>query len=106
MADARRSERRKVPTAVRSGGVVQTDLESLPRLKDFRIEPEIAKTVQQALSDVFEAAKQANRSLRSVLSRQSPQQTTHLEHLQEQMGNLQQVVEALHRIGSLAIGMF
>ena len=41
-----------------------------------------------------------------ILSRQIRKQTAHLEHLQEQMGNLQQIVERFHRILAGAVGMF
>src|SRR3989442_6821145 len=35
-----------------------------------------------------------------------PQQTAHLEHLQEQMSNLQEVVEGLHDVRISAVGVF
>ncbi len=37
---------------------------------------------------------------------QTLQQTAHLEHLQEQMGNLQQVVKGLHHVRVDAVGVF
>ena len=44
--------------------------------------------------------------MRSVLSGQMLQQTAPLEHLQEQMSNLQQVVKGLEDIRPLAVGVF
>ncbi len=70
-----------------SGRIEQSDLEGVGWLKGPRLQLEVTKTIQEKLSDILEAAKQSDRR-GVVLSCQLPQQTTHLEHLQEQMGNL------------------
>src|SRR6266446_3686631 len=89
-------------TAGRSGRVNQADLtgstgESL--LAQF----EIAEALQETLTEVKTAEQLERRA--AVLFGQMLQQTAHLEHLQEQMSNLQQVIEGLEDVGPLAVGV-
>lgn len=94
------------PPAPSSGRIAEADLAAgramgIPGLVG---KAEIAEALQEALRQVLEAAEQLERG-GGVLAGQLLQQIALLEHLQEQMGNLQQAVKGLQNIRGGAVGV-
>src|ERR1041385_6564466 len=103
IADVRGPWRWRGSQPDRSARIVKADL-TYGVVESLVIETEIAKTFQQALGEIVETTEELSRC-GGVILRQSLKQTAHLEHLQEQMGNLQEVVEGFHHVRMGAVGV-